>query len=1054
MLNNTPKPDILDLLEAIQDSTDNKVDEEKGSFKKGDKVIYDMLGGSLTNEDLIITLGVDRHAMRANHNGAVAEITKISGDAVSRYNILFEDGYTINGVAVSEIKAIVEKENFEIGDVVQLTHKRDTGYKIPGFADGVIRQKLGDDRFLVYFTWSIMHKPFSQLANLAVDDIEKVEEFKTNEVKESIDQVIIDAIPEERLTWLMDELNVSREVIITAVLKSYENDLEEGGDMGSLEEWLGDNLDSGFLTDFIPTSEVGESKTNEAEDATQTMRPQEKPAINAEDYHMEDYSDVELNTPEVKVKSKSEKSGNAIRAVEDDELEQKEDEVVKSKSESKVEEVKKKSAAKRNRGDCIFQSTSSKVKDDADHFPINSISQARNALARVNQYSTAPKWYDGSLESLVRIVVNAVKKKYPSIEITKAAEKPGKNESKLKEESDDRATTDKYVVVWRNTLEPEARDRFVDVFAITPQQAEFKARNVLKRSGVDNDVIDIVSVDLEETSLEEEVEVVPSRAGIKKISDEQLKHLHDNSVRSFHHWLGSSQPENARLAGKAVKAYEDELVFRGLIADDGRTENLPVDMEEKSKSKIEEQEKDYADFKDEQLINAYNVLIKRIDSDEAFPKEFTEELVKIFIEIKKRGLQDKVLDRQRENESKFSFMKKQKPLWLCNECFKTFRNTESVCILCESKNVEKIILEGDANLVGFSKKVFAVTWEDIDTGRKESTRVMAFDKADAEREVKKSNRKIIKVELIREKVNKEADSRPFDQVCESVSELVGETPGIKKEEQEILHWAIDKNIISNEWPSSEVMIDSISIADKKGMIKGWLGMEDPEGLDLGEINAVYLKYVLLPKAKKAFEKSISEAHTGYEFEKEGIPVKGKTYYISQRFRLGWPAGNYKVTDVQFLRTVRGDKAKQFQVEGDDKNWWIAGFYRFDEPKVEEDHKKIEPSRTVEIVHSTVDPDVFNIRVVELPKGSIQIMDTSADRKIAMRKGKELARSLNAKFLGIVDETKIKEQEEDTFKTIGKGLEKEDADKLASDKDGQVIVDEEDNQKFAVIVKGK
>ena len=80
----------------------------------------------------------------------------------------------------------------------------------------------------------------------------------------------------------------------------------------------------------------------------------------------------------------------------------------------------------RNRGKVVFPAESSSVKDNKDHFPINDADQARNALARANQYSSVPKWYKGSLQSLVNAVARAVKKHYPSIEVSKAARKPGK----------------------------------------------------------------------------------------------------------------------------------------------------------------------------------------------------------------------------------------------------------------------------------------------------------------------------------------------------------------------------------------------------------------------------------------------------------------------------------------------------------------------------------------------------------------------------------------------------------------------------------------------------
>lgn len=81
----------------------------------------------------------------------------------------------------------------------------------------------------------------------------------------------------------------------------------------------------------------------------------------------------------------------------------------------------------RNRGDVVFPAESKSVKDDKDHFPINSKSQAQNALARANQYKSSPSWYTGSLENLVKKVASAVHKKYPGIEISEKAKKPGKN---------------------------------------------------------------------------------------------------------------------------------------------------------------------------------------------------------------------------------------------------------------------------------------------------------------------------------------------------------------------------------------------------------------------------------------------------------------------------------------------------------------------------------------------------------------------------------------------------------------------------------------------------
>jgi len=80
----------------------------------------------------------------------------------------------------------------------------------------------------------------------------------------------------------------------------------------------------------------------------------------------------------------------------------------------------------RNRGDAIFPAGSKFVKDDEDHFPINSLKQARNALSQASKYKKKPAWFNGSLKKLVTTVQRKVHTKYPSIEITDASANPGK----------------------------------------------------------------------------------------------------------------------------------------------------------------------------------------------------------------------------------------------------------------------------------------------------------------------------------------------------------------------------------------------------------------------------------------------------------------------------------------------------------------------------------------------------------------------------------------------------------------------------------------------------
>lgn len=81
----------------------------------------------------------------------------------------------------------------------------------------------------------------------------------------------------------------------------------------------------------------------------------------------------------------------------------------------------------RNRGTVCVPAES--AKDKKDHFPINNEAQARNALARVNQFSKVPEWYSGSLQGLVSLVARKVHSKYPGITVSKDAKKPGKKKA-------------------------------------------------------------------------------------------------------------------------------------------------------------------------------------------------------------------------------------------------------------------------------------------------------------------------------------------------------------------------------------------------------------------------------------------------------------------------------------------------------------------------------------------------------------------------------------------------------------------------------------------------
>ena len=85
----------------------------------------------------------------------------------------------------------------------------------------------------------------------------------------------------------------------------------------------------------------------------------------------------------------------------------------------------------RNRGDVVFSAESKSVNDHADHYPIGSEDQARNAWSRAHQYSESPPWYNGSLKSLQEAVKRKMHSKYPGIEFEKT-----KKTAALKEQID------------------------------------------------------------------------------------------------------------------------------------------------------------------------------------------------------------------------------------------------------------------------------------------------------------------------------------------------------------------------------------------------------------------------------------------------------------------------------------------------------------------------------------------------------------------------------------------------------------------------------------------
>lgn len=73
---------------------------------------------------------------------------------------------------------------------------------------------------------------------------------------------------------------------------------------------------------------------------------------------------------------------------------------------------------KPGKGSFIFGPSSSKVKDGKGHFPIDTEARARAALSYAGHHDSHP-WYKGTVEELRAAVRRAVKRKYPSIDVSK-----------------------------------------------------------------------------------------------------------------------------------------------------------------------------------------------------------------------------------------------------------------------------------------------------------------------------------------------------------------------------------------------------------------------------------------------------------------------------------------------------------------------------------------------------------------------------------------------------------------------------------------------------------
>lgn len=119
----------------------------------------------------------------------------------------------------------------------------------------------------------------------------------------------------------------------------------------------------------------------------------------------------------------------------------------------------------------------------------------------------------------------------------------------------------------------------------------------------------------------------------------------------------------------------------------------------------------------------------------------------------------------------------------------------------------------------------------------------------ADREARKGDAKEGKVAL-----DRDSESTKIKKLTEGVDELIDEMDDIPVSDRQAVRKAIQNNVIKNEWPTEEVMIDELS------QLEDFI---DPTGLDEDiDIKMAYLKYVLVPKALSGVNEAKKSSNEG------------------------------------------------------------------------------------------------------------------------------------------------------------------------------------------------
>jgi hypothetical protein len=179
----------------------------------------------------------------------------------------------------------------------------------------------------------------------------------------------------------------------------------------------------------------------------------------------------------------------------------------------------------KDKGTAVFPATSKRVRDNKDHFPINDINQARNALSRVAQFNASPSWYTGSLEELQSTVYNTVSKKFPSIQ----AEVDPRQEQMAKEDVKDPNANNKSNV-------PDAKTPTLDNTGNRTVKDMYASLDENARQSIANQLLERIK---KQEELLAERKKLAQKIVKKGITSEEFAVLHDylqeEIVHNLHH---------------------------------------------------------------------------------------------------------------------------------------------------------------------------------------------------------------------------------------------------------------------------------------------------------------------------------------------------------------------------------------------------------------------------------------------------------------------------------------------------------------------------------------